>query len=123
METGKNIHHKMCRHGGEHMVNVWILNDKSKKTPVPFLVDGYERETKTVYQFHGCHWHGHTCLKNHTKRQQKKYKDMCQIDRLIKNNGWDTKYNLVSTWRCEEPIFKKVWFEKKVYALSSIYSV
>ena len=48
METGKNIHHKMCRHGGEHMVNVWILNDKSKKTPVPFLVDGYERKTKSV---------------------------------------------------------------------------
>ena len=25
---------------------------------------------------------------------------MCHIDRLIKNNGWDTKYNLVSTWEC-----------------------
>ena len=23
------------------------------------------------------------------------------------------KYNLVSTWECEEPIFKKLWFEKK----------
>ena len=37
---------------------------------------------------------------------------MCQIDRLIKNNGWDTKDNLASTWACEEPILKKVWFEK-----------
>ena len=60
----------------------------------------------TVYQFHGCHWHGHTFLKNGTKRQQK-------IDWRIKSNGWDTKYNIVSTWECEKPILKKVWFEKE----------
>ena len=46
-------------------------------------------------------------------RQQKRYKDTCQIDWLIKNNGWDTKYNLVSTWECEEPILKKVRLEKE----------
>ena len=113
METGKHIHHKMCRHGRERMVNVWVLNYKGKKTLVPFLVNGYETETNTAYQFHGCHWHGHTCLKNRTKRQQKRYKDTCQIDWLIKNNGWDTKYDLVLIWECEEPILKKVWFEKQ----------
>ena len=83
------------------MVKVWVL------------VDGYEPETNTVYQFHEFHWHGHTCLKNRTKKLQKRYKDTCQIDRLIKNSGWDTKYNLVSTWECEEPILKKVCFEKE----------
>ena len=31
METGKHIHHKMCGHGGEGMVNVWVLNDKGEK--------------------------------------------------------------------------------------------
>ena len=77
------------------------------------MADRYEPETNTVYQFHGCHWYGHTCLKNRTKRQQKRYKDTCQIDWLIKNNGWDTKYNLVSTWEHEEPIFKKLWFKKE----------
>ena len=44
--------------------------------------DGYETESNTVYQFQGCHWHVHTCLKNRTKRQQKS-----QVDWLIKNNG------------------------------------
>ena len=52
-----------------------------------FSLNGYEPETNTVYQFHGCYWHGHTCLKNRTKRQQKRYKGMCQVDWLIKNNG------------------------------------
>ena len=53
----------MCGHDGERMVKVWVLNDKGKKEPASFLVDGYEPETNTVYQFHGCHWHGHTCLR------------------------------------------------------------
>ena len=73
IETSKHIHHKMCGNGGESMVKVRVLNDKDKKNPVSFLVDGYEPETNTVYQFHGCHWHGHTCLKNRTRRQQKRY--------------------------------------------------
>ena len=55
IETGKNIRHKMCGHGGERMVTVWVLNDKGEKEPVSLLVDGYEPETNTVYQFHGCH--------------------------------------------------------------------
>ena len=61
-----------------------------------------------MYHFHGWHWHGHTCLKKPTKRQQNRYKDMCQIDWLIKNNGWDKKYDLVSTWKCEKPTLKKI---------------
>ena len=113
IETGKHILHKMCEHGGENTVNVLVLNDSGKKEPVSFLVDGYEPETITVYQFHGCLWHGHTFLRKRTRGQQKKYEDTCQIDQLIENNGWDTGYNLVSTWECEEPILKRMRFEKE----------
>ena len=56
------------------MVTVWVLNDKGKKEPASFLVDGYEPETNTVYQFHGCHWHGLTCLKNRTKDNKRNTK-------------------------------------------------
>ena len=91
----------------------WVLNEKGKKEPAFFLVYGYEPENSTVYQLHECHWHGHTCLKNRTKKQQRRYKDTCHIDQLIKNNGWDANYNLVSTCECEEPILKKVKFEKE----------
>ena len=62
----------MCGHGGELMVTVWVLNDKGKKEPVSFLVDAYEPETNTVYQIHGCHWHGHTCLKNRVQEDSKR---------------------------------------------------
>ena len=30
-ETGKHIHLKICGHGGECMVNVWVLNDECKR--------------------------------------------------------------------------------------------
>jgi hypothetical protein len=26
-----------------------------------FSLDGYFAETKTVYEFNGCYWHGHSC--------------------------------------------------------------
>ena len=97
IERGKHIHHKMCGHGGECMVTVWVLNEKGEKEPPSFLVDGYEPETNKVYQFHGCHWHEYICLKDRTKRQQNRYEDTRQIDWFIENNGWDTRYNLVST--------------------------
>ena len=72
IEKVKHIHHKMCGHGGERMMTVWVLNDKDENES--FLVDRYEPETNTEYQFHGCHWHGHTCLNNRTKRQQRDMK-------------------------------------------------
>ena len=49
METSKHNHHKMCGHGGEHIMKVLVLNDKGEITPVTFLLDRYEPETNTVY--------------------------------------------------------------------------
>ena len=44
-KRGIHIHHARCGHGGERQ----ILGAR---------VDGYHEETKTVFQFHGCLWHG-----------------------------------------------------------------
>ena len=41
IETGKHIHHRICGHGGERLVKVWVLNYKAQKEPVTVLVDGY----------------------------------------------------------------------------------
>ena len=106
----KQVNTFITRAHGEGLGFEW----QRQKNAGIFLGRWIEPETNTVYQFHGCHWHGHTCLKDRTTRQQKRYKDTCQMDRLIKNNGRDTKYNLVSTWECEEPVLKKVRFEKKL---------
>ena len=42
---------KMCGHGGERMVKVWVLNDKDEKEPAYFLVDGYELKLTQYINF------------------------------------------------------------------------
>jgi len=42
---GIHIHHAMCGHGGER----WILGAP---------VDGYASRSETIFQYHGCRWHG-----------------------------------------------------------------
>ena len=54
----------MCGNGGERQVTVWYLNSKSEKDYTTYPVYGYEPETRTVCQFHGCKWHGHACIKD-----------------------------------------------------------
>ena len=44
-QRGIHIHHARCGHGGKRH----ILGAR---------VDGYHPETKTVFQYHGCFWHG-----------------------------------------------------------------
>ena len=74
-----------------------------------FLVDGYEPETNTVYQYHGCHWHGHTCIENRTKNQEEKYLDTKILEKDIK----EMKYNLVVVWECEKPKKCNKYFAKE----------
>ena len=54
-KRGIYIHHARCGHGGERQ----ILGAR---------VDGYHPESKTVFQFHGCLWHG--CEKCYPKDRQ-----------------------------------------------------
>ena len=44
-QRGIHIHHQRCGHGGERA----IFGCK---------VDGYQPESQTIFQYHGCHWHG-----------------------------------------------------------------
>jgi len=48
---GIHIHHARCGHGGER----WLPNGRgNNKSPV----DGYNRETRTAFQYHDCRFHG-----------------------------------------------------------------
>ena len=55
-QNGTHIHHHRCGHRGKRLVG----GDK---------VDGYHPETKTVFQYHGCFWHG--CIKCFPKPEQR----------------------------------------------------
>ena len=90
-----HIHHALCGHGGER----WIAGAP---------VDGYEPTTKTVFQYHGCHFHGCPAhCKQHNAREL--LNKTRQQEQKIKNAG----YNLVVAWECKAPGYKSVAQEQK----------
>ena len=68
-------------------------------------VDRFNAQTQTVYQFHGCYWHGHNCSLNRGKDfNEKRNKHLCELleetranTEYIKSKG----YNVVEMWECE----------------------
>ena len=89
-----NINIKHACNGGETVIKI---NGKSLK------VDGYCKETNTIYQFHGCYFHG--CLKcyneltiNTLSRYNMKYLNSRtqKIENLLKS-----KYNVITIWEHE----------------------
>ena len=66
----------------------------------PFTVDGFDRKTNTIFQFHGCYWHG--CQKCYPENQVKYDKTMEQ-NNYFELNG----FNLCQMWECEWNAIKK----------------
>ena len=79
-ETGNHIHRALCCHGGESMIRDSYGNEICK-------VDGYEPITKTIYQCHGCKWHGCTCLPNRTNADKNQYVTMTGTENFF--IGWN----------------------------------
>ena len=108
-ESGKHIHHHKCGHGDERFI---------KGSPV----DGYDPETKTVFQFHGCHWHGCIqCFPNPEQRTEvirtdkngnKTTREFAYIETLARSEEIRRLgYNLVERWEHEQP---SSWWNDKL---------
>jgi len=91
-----HIHHALCGHDGER----WIAGEP---------VDGYEPSTKTVFQYHGCHFHGCSAYCKQDNARDLFQKTRQQVEK-IKNAGC----NLVVVWECEAPGYKDITHEHKI---------
>ena len=100
-QRGIHIHHHICDYGGE-------------RTVMGQRVDGYHPETKTVFQYHGCFWHG--CLECFPRPEQRN--EVICIDRkdnkITREAAYQRTlrrsevmrfmgYNLVERWGHETP--------------------
>ena len=106
---GKHIHHALCGHGGEFSV---IISGKK------FFVDGYEPKTRTIFQYHGCKWHGCPCQKSGSSEQSSKERNSLDEERYAKTIELEKKmkeqgFKLISVWECEKPELKKMELEKE----------
>ena len=106
---GKHVHHALCGHEGEFSV---IISGKK------FFVDGYEPKTRTIFQYHGCKWHGCPCQKSGSSEQSSKERNSLDEERYAKTIELEKKmkeqgFKLFSVWECEKPELKKMDLEKE----------
>ena len=71
-----------------------------------FTFDGFHRETNTVYEFHGCFWHG--CSKCYPVRDEKHLRLCKRTMHAVYENTQNKMirlraqgYNVVEMWECE----------------------
>ena len=108
-----HIHHAMCGHGGERHV-------------LGAPVDGFDLNTGTVFQFHGCWWHG--CLRcfgdrgriiRYGKTRDQLYASTIARTEALRKAG----YRVIEKWQCQnektnEPCPKK---QTKSYPYAIFY--
>ena len=88
-----HIHHAACGHGGER----WV-----ERAPV----DGYNHEMKTVFQYHGCHWHGcrkcypydrNRIITHYDQTREDRFKATVERTQNLRAAG----YHVIEVWSCE----------------------
>ena len=104
--TGKHIHHALCGHGGEFYVEMLSTEEACGKD-IP--VDGYEPESKTIFQYYGCKWHRCPCQKERNSLEEERYAKTIELEKKMKEQF----LKIVSVWECEKPELKKMRFKKK----------
>ena len=82
-----------------------VEGDWGKDIPV----DGYEPESKTIFQYYGCKWHGCPCQKERNSLEEERYSETIDLEKKMKEQN----FKLVSVWECEKPELKKMRFKKE----------
>ena len=100
LDPPRHIHHAYCGHGGERTVEV-----RGKK----IRVDGYEPVSGTVYQYHGCYWHGCPCIEREGPGRGS-LESTLAIDAAIAE-----KHPMVVVWEHEVPNPPKIQFDHQFH--------
>ncbi|XP_033729182.1 uncharacterized protein LOC117318295 isoform X1 [Pecten maximus] len=75
-----------------------VLNRGREHRIGPYRVDGFDSGTNTVFEFDGCYYHSHHCIKNLDPELRKKREARSEKrERYIKERG----YNIRRIWECE----------------------
>ena len=92
------VYRNYVQHGG---------NQGEFKIPgTNFTVDGYHEDTQTVFQFHGCFWHGCTsCYPNrhekHFRLNDRTFYDVFEKTKQHTQKIKDKGFNVVEIWECQ----------------------
>ena len=97
LNTKPHVDIRHARNGGEHVIR------HGSKT---YYVDGYDENTRIVYEFHGCFWHG--CPKCYPNRDAERHKmhdqsmrDVYEATRRKEDALFSLGYSVIVMWQCE----------------------
>ena len=93
----------MCGHGGERCVTYTVMGEEKE-----IIVDGYDPESSTIYQFHGCKWHGCPCQ---GVPNDPRYKRTLERDDFIRDLGC----NVISVWGCQNPELSQHFVKREFF--------
>ena len=103
-----------------HQLNNTEKRIGDRKLPV----DGFHAQTQTVYQFHGCYWHGHDCALNQGKEfNEKRKKPMAELREETKANTEyirSKRYNVVEMYECEWRDMKRTNHELQWFVATEV---
>ncbi|KAJ8311825.1 hypothetical protein KUTeg_010638 [Tegillarca granosa] len=81
-----------------------MLNCGQEKRVGKYPVDGYDVTKNTIYQFHGCYYHGHSCpvtrdIKDEKwlKTREQKFTKTQATTRYLQQQG----YKVIELWECQ----------------------
>ncbi|XP_071797162.1 uncharacterized protein [Asterias amurensis] len=81
------------------------FNSKEKRVGGRMIpVDGYCKETNTVFQFHGCYWHGHPCHLNPNEFNKVRQASRDELRRQTEDTSAYIRqqgYKLIELWECD----------------------
>jgi hypothetical protein len=83
-------------------VNIKHHQNNGKEVRIgPYLVDGYDTKTNTIYQFHGCYFHGHSCINPKNEKEKKLKEKRKERTEMITNYFTEKGFNVVEMYECE----------------------
>ena len=80
------------------------LNSGKETRILGFPVNGFDSTSQTIYQYHGCYYHGHTCRHDaNSNKMTLRRNQTSQTTKLFRKNG----YKVIEKWECEVKIERK----------------
>ena len=75
------------------------LNSGKETRVLGFQVDGFDSVSQTIYQFHGCYYHGHDCQQLNSERMKTRRENTEKITQIFKSSGYSVieKYEWIFT--------------------------
>ena len=71
-----------------------------------YSVDGFHEDSKTVYEYYGCYYHGHSCT---TKHDPKKWQKTLERKEELRNLGYNVESITSCQWFKEDDA--KIWYD------------